>query len=129
MHLEEDTGKNIHQGNVSLIDFDRSGVPLMEIVFPEPDLHTAEEVKAYAEKLRAIVRYLGVITGDMEKGVIRFEPNISIRPVGATEFGTRTELKTQFVPGIGAWHGLRIDPAGEVAGRGRPGGAGNARLG
>jgi aspartyl-tRNA(Asn)/glutamyl-tRNA(Gln) amidotransferase subunit B len=92
VHLEEDTGKNIHQGNVSLIDFNRSGVPLMEIV-SEPDLHTAEEVKAYAEKLRAIVRYLGVNTGDMEKGVIRFEPNISIRPVGVTEFGTRTELK------------------------------------
>ena len=92
VHLEEDTGKNIHQGDVSLIDFNRSGVPLMEIV-SEPDLHTAEEVKAYAEKLRAIVRYLGVNTGDMEKGVIRFEPNISIRPVGVSEFGTRTELK------------------------------------
>ncbi len=64
----------------------------MEIV-SEPDLHSAEEVKAYAEKLRAIVRYLGVNSGDMEKGVIRFEPNISIRPVGSTEFGTRTELK------------------------------------
>ena len=92
VHLEEDTGKNIHQGDVSLIDFNRSGVPLMEIV-SEPDLHTVEEVKAYGEKLRAILRYLGVNTGDMEKGVIRFEPNISIRPVGATEFGTRTELK------------------------------------
>jgi aspartyl-tRNA(Asn)/glutamyl-tRNA(Gln) amidotransferase subunit B len=92
VHLEEDTGKNIHQGEVSLIDFNRSGVPLMEIV-SEPDLHTAEEVRAYAEKLRAILRYLGVNTGDMEKGVIRFEPNISIRPVGSTEFGTRTELK------------------------------------
>ena len=92
VHLEEDTGKNIHQGEVSLIDFNRSGVPLMEIV-SEPDLHTAEEVKAYAEKLRAILRYLGVNMGDMEKGVIRFEPNISIRPVGSTEFGTRTELK------------------------------------
>jgi len=67
-------------------------VPLMEIV-SEPDLHSVEEVKAYAEKLRAILRYLGVNSGDMEKGVIRFEPNISIRPVGATEFGTRTELK------------------------------------
>jgi aspartyl-tRNA(Asn)/glutamyl-tRNA(Gln) amidotransferase subunit B len=92
VHLEEDTGKNIHQGDVSLIDFNRSGVPLMEIV-SEPDLHTAEEVKAYAEKLRAILRYLGVNTGDMEKGVIRFEPNISIRPAGSTELGTRTELK------------------------------------
>jgi aspartyl-tRNA(Asn)/glutamyl-tRNA(Gln) amidotransferase subunit B len=92
VHLEEDTGKNIHQGDVSLIDFNRSGVPLMEIV-SEPDLHTAEEVKAYAEKLRAILRYLGVNTGDMEKGVIRFEPNISIRPAGSAELGTRTELK------------------------------------
>jgi len=92
VHLEEDTGKNIHQGAVSLIDFNRSGVPLMEIV-SEPDLHTAEEAKAYAEKLRAILRYLGVNTGDMEKGVIRFEPNISLRLAGSTEFGTRTELK------------------------------------
>jgi len=92
VHLEEDTGKSIHAGTSSLIDFNRSGVPLMEIV-SEPDLHSAEEVKAYAEKLRAIVRYLAVNSGDMEKGVIRFEPNISIRPVGATEFGTRTELK------------------------------------
>lgn len=92
VHLEEDTGKSTHAGGVSLVDFNRSGVPLMEIV-SEPDLHSAEEVKAYAEKLRAIVRYLGVNSGDMEKGVIRFEPNISIRPVGATEFGTRTELK------------------------------------
>ncbi len=92
VHLEEDTGKNIHLGDVSLIDFNRSGVPLMEIV-SEPDLHTAEEVRAYAEKLRAILRYLGVNTGDMEKGVIRFEPNISIRLVGSKEFGTRTELK------------------------------------
>ncbi len=90
--LEEDTGKNIHQGNVSLIDFNRSGVPLMEIV-SEPDLRTAEEVKAYGEKLRAILRYLRVNTGDMEKGVIRFEPNISLRAVGTTVFGTRTELK------------------------------------
>ncbi len=92
VHLEEDSGKNIHQGDVSLIDFNRSGVPLMEIV-SEPDLHTAEEVKAYAEKLRTILRYLGVNTGDMEKGVIRFEPNISVRPAGLTELGTRTELK------------------------------------
>ncbi len=92
VHLEEDTGKSIHAGGVSLVDFNRSGVPLMEIV-SEPDLHSAEEVKAYAEKLRAILRYLGVNSGDMEKGVIRFEPNISIRPVGSKDLGTRTELK------------------------------------
>ncbi|HLF25751.1 MAG TPA: Asp-tRNA(Asn)/Glu-tRNA(Gln) amidotransferase subunit GatB [Anaerolineae bacterium] len=93
VHLEEDTGKLIHvDGGRSLVDLNRSGVPLMEIV-SEPDLRSAEEVRAYAEKLRAILRYLGVNSGDMEKGVIRFEPNISIRPAGSTELGTRTELK------------------------------------
>ena len=93
VHLEEDTGKLIHaDGGRSLVDFNRSGVPLIEIV-SEPDLRSAEEVYAYAKKLRAILRYLGVNSGDMEKGVIRFEPNISIRPAGSTEFGIRTELK------------------------------------
>jgi aspartyl-tRNA(Asn)/glutamyl-tRNA(Gln) amidotransferase subunit B len=92
VHLEEDTGKTVHVDGRSLVDLNRSGVPLMEIV-SEPDLHSAEEVHAYARKLRAILRYLGVNSGDMEKGVIRFEPNISIRPAGSTEFGTRTELK------------------------------------
>jgi aspartyl-tRNA(Asn)/glutamyl-tRNA(Gln) amidotransferase subunit B len=92
VHLEEDTGKSTHVGNKSLIDFNRSGVPLMEIV-SEPDMHSVEEVKAYATKLRSILRYLGVNSGDMEKGVIRFEANISIRPAGSSEFGTRTEVK------------------------------------
>jgi aspartyl-tRNA(Asn)/glutamyl-tRNA(Gln) amidotransferase subunit B len=92
VHLEEDTGKTIHIDGKSLVDLNRSGVPLIEIV-SEPDLRSAEEVQAYARKLRAILRYLGVNSGDMEKGVIRFEPNISIRPAGSTEFGTRTELK------------------------------------
>ena len=92
VHLEEDTGKLIHVDGKSLVDFNRSGVPLMEIV-SEPDLRSAEEVRAYADKLRAILRYLGANSGDMEKGVIRFEPNISIRPAGSTEYGTRTELK------------------------------------
>lgn len=97
VHLEEDTGKLIHaegngRGAYSLVDFNRSGVPLMEIV-SEPDMRSAEEVRAYAEKLRAILRYLGVNSGDLEKGVMRVEPNISIRPVGSTEFGTRTEVK------------------------------------
>jgi aspartyl-tRNA(Asn)/glutamyl-tRNA(Gln) amidotransferase subunit B len=92
VHLEEDTGKTIHVDGKSLVDLNRSGVPLIEIV-SEPDLRSAEEVQAYARQLRAILRYLGVNSGDMEKGVIRFEPNISIRPAGSTEFGTRTELK------------------------------------
>jgi len=92
VHLEEDTGKTIHVDGKSLVDLNRSGVPLIEIV-SEPDLRSAEEVHAYAKKLRAILRYLGVNSGDMEKGVIRFEPNISVRPLGSAEFGTRTELK------------------------------------
>ena len=92
VHLEEDTGKSTHAGGKSLIDFNRGGVPLMEIV-TEPDFRSVEEVQAYATKLRAIVRYLNVNSGDMEKGVIRFEANISIRPTGSIELNTRTEVK------------------------------------
>ena len=99
VHLEEDTGKLLHSGEPgagpgehSLVDLNRAGVPLLEIV-SEPDLHTAEEVRAYGVQLRAVLRYLGVNSGDMEKGVIRFEPNISVRPAGSSELRTRTELK------------------------------------
>ncbi|HJW82733.1 MAG TPA: Asp-tRNA(Asn)/Glu-tRNA(Gln) amidotransferase subunit GatB [Anaerolineae bacterium] len=91
-HLEEDTGKLTHVDGGSLVDFNRSGVPLLEIV-SEPDMRSVEEVRVYAEKLRAILRYLGVNSGDMEKGVIRFEANISIRPPGSTGLNTRTEVK------------------------------------
>lgn len=92
VHLEEDTGKLTHAGGSSLVDFNRAGVPLLEIV-SEPDLHSAEDAKAYAEKLHTILRYLGVNTGDMEKGVIRFESNVSVREVGTDAFNTRTEIK------------------------------------
>jgi aspartyl-tRNA(Asn)/glutamyl-tRNA(Gln) amidotransferase subunit B len=98
VHLEEDTGKLFHHGphdglhEHSVVDLNRSGVPLLEIV-TEPDLNSVEEVKAYAIGLRALLRYLGVTSGDMEKGVIRFEPNISVRPTGTRELRTRTELK------------------------------------
>ena len=95
VHLEEDTGKLIHAGgNESEIDYNRSGVPLMEIVteFP-PDIATPDEAKAYLEKLRAILVYLGVSDGKMEEGHLRAEPNVSVRKSGAQTYGTKTELK------------------------------------
>ena len=94
IHLEEDAGKNLHEGidGASHVDLNRAGVPLMEIV-SEPEVHTAEEAVAYLKALRDIVVYLGVCDGNMEEGSLRCEPNISIRPVGATAFGTRIEVK------------------------------------
>ena len=92
VHLEEDTGKLSHADGLSFIDYNRSGVPLLEIV-TEPDLRSPEEVKAYATGLRAILRYLDVNSGDMEKGVIRFEANVSVREAGSDTFNTRTEIK------------------------------------
>jgi len=91
-HLEEDTAKLFHQGNHALVDFNRAGVPLLEVV-SEPDMHSVEAVLAYATKVRAILRYLGVNSGDMEKGVLRFEANVSVRPAGSDELNTRTEIK------------------------------------
>lgn len=91
-HLEEDTGKLTHVDDHSLVDLNRAGVPLLEIV-TEADLRTAEEAEAYARKLRAILQYLGVNSGDMSKGVLRIEPNISVRPAGSSELRTRTEVK------------------------------------
>lgn len=96
VHLEEDTGKLTHVtdsgSDYSLVDLNRAGVPLLEIV-SEPDMHSLEDVRGYATGLRAILRELGVNSGDMEKGVIRFEANVSIRPEGSAEFGTRVEIK------------------------------------
>lgn len=93
VHMEEDTGKLTHMAdNTSLVDYNRAGVPLLEIV-TEPDIHNAETAYAYATRLRQILRYLGVNSGDMEKGVLRVEPNISVRPAGTDELNTRTEVK------------------------------------
>jgi len=92
VHLEEDTGKLSHADSHSFIDYNRSGVPLLEIV-TEPDLRSPDEVKAYAMKLHGILRYLDVNSGDMEKGVIRFEANVSVREEGSEQFNTRTEIK------------------------------------
>jgi aspartyl-tRNA(Asn)/glutamyl-tRNA(Gln) amidotransferase subunit B len=96
VHLEEDAGKltHVHNGSedYSLVDLNRAGVGLLEIV-SEPDMHSIEDVRAYATNLRAIVRAVGVNSGDMEKGVLRFEANISIRPEGTTELGPRVEIK------------------------------------
>ncbi|MEJ2014005.1 MAG: Asp-tRNA(Asn)/Glu-tRNA(Gln) amidotransferase subunit GatB, partial [Anaerolineales bacterium] len=92
VHLEEDTGKLSHEADYSLVDYNRSGVPLLEIV-SEPDMASLEEVKAYATSLRSLLQYLGVNSGDMEKGVIRFEANVSVRPAGSQRLNTRTEIK------------------------------------
>jgi aspartyl-tRNA(Asn)/glutamyl-tRNA(Gln) amidotransferase subunit B len=92
-HQEEDTGKLYHVGTgVSQVDLNRAGVPLLEIV-TEPDMRSVDEVVAYATKLRAILVYLGVSSGDMEKGMMRFEANISVRPVGTDQMNPRHEIK------------------------------------
>ena len=91
-HLEEDTGKSFHKGDYSLVDLNRAGVPLLEIV-SEPDFRTLDEIESYARKLRQILVYLGVNHGDMSKGVLRFEANVSVRPEGSDTFNTRTEIK------------------------------------
>ena len=101
IHLEEDTGKSTHAGSgdgrisgstYSLIDFNRAGVPLMECV-SEPEIHSADEAVAYLESLRRTLQQLGVSDVKMEEGSLRCDANVSIRPVGATELGTKTEIK------------------------------------
>ncbi|MFC2028511.1 Asp-tRNA(Asn)/Glu-tRNA(Gln) amidotransferase subunit GatB [Chloroflexota bacterium] len=91
-HLEEDTAKLSHERKYALIDFNRSGVPLLEIV-TEPDLHTIESTLAFANKIRTILRYLDVNSGNMEEGILRFEANVSIRRRGSSKMNTRTEIK------------------------------------
>ena len=94
IHMEEDAGKLIHDParGKSCVDLNRTGVPLIEIV-SEPDIRTAAEAGAYLRKLHAILKYIDVCDGNMEQGSFRCDANISLRPVGQEEFGTRTELK------------------------------------
>lgn len=93
IHLEEDAGKNIHDpSGYSFVDFNRTGVPLMEIV-SEPDIRSPKEAALYMKKLRAILRYLGVCDGNLEQGSLRCDANVSVREVGSTEFGVKTEIK------------------------------------
>ena len=97
VHLEEDTARLLHRENeagerFSLVDVNRSGVPLMEIV-SEPDMRSPDEARTYLVQLRQILRYLGVSTADMEKGSFRCDANVSLRPVGSTELGGKVEIK------------------------------------
>lgn len=99
LHMEEDAGKLVHAGSdrlsgstYSLVDYNRAGVPLVEIV-SEPDLRSGQEAAEYAQELRRIMRYLGVSDGNMQEGSLRCDVNISVRPVGQKEFGTKVEIK------------------------------------
>jgi aspartyl-tRNA(Asn)/glutamyl-tRNA(Gln) amidotransferase subunit B len=97
LHLEEDVGKLLHEGTLetaqaSLVDFNRSGVPLMETV-SRPDLRSPEEAAAYLRAFRAVLVYLGVCDGNMEEGSLRCDANVSLRPRGSTELGTKVEIK------------------------------------
>ncbi|WP_448572263.1 Asp-tRNA(Asn)/Glu-tRNA(Gln) amidotransferase subunit GatB [Trichothermofontia sp.] len=99
LHMEEDAGKLVHAGSdrlagsaYSLVDFNRAGIPLVEIV-SEADLRSGQEAAEYAQELRRIVRYLGISDGNMQEGSLRCDVNISVRPVGQAEFGTKVEIK------------------------------------
>ncbi len=99
LHMEEDAGKLVHGGSdrlsgstYSLVDYNRAGVPLVEIV-SEPDLRSGQEAAEYAQEMRRIMRYLGVSDGNMQEGSLRCDVNISVRPVGTEKFGTKVEIK------------------------------------
>lgn len=92
LHLEEDAAKLVHAGDGTLIDFNRGGAPLMEIV-TEPEFKTAEEARIFLQELRLLARYLGVSDADMEKGQLRCDANISLRPIGEKKFHPKTEIK------------------------------------
>lgn len=92
IHIEEDAGKLIHSHGDTFVDYNRGGVPLIEIV-SEPDIRSVEEAKEYVEKLQLIMKYIGISDCKMQEGSMRCDVNISVRPQGSEEFGTRTEIK------------------------------------
>ena len=92
LHIEEDAGKTVYQDGSRLIDFNRCGVPLVEMI-TGPDLHSADEAAQYLIRLRQLLRWLGISEGDMEKGQLRCDANVSIRPVGSEVLNTKTEIK------------------------------------
>ncbi|MBN1152996.1 MAG: Asp-tRNA(Asn)/Glu-tRNA(Gln) amidotransferase subunit GatB [Dehalococcoidia bacterium] len=107
VHLEEDVAKSLHMGGYSLIDVNRAGVPLMETV-SEPDMRSPEEAREYLVRLRALLRYLGVSTGNMEEGSFRCDANISLRPVGSTSLGAKIEIKNMN-SFRGVYHALKYE--------------------
>ena len=110
-HLEEDAGKLIHESGNSLLDLNRTGIPLLEIV-SEPDIHSPQEAHEYLSDLKMVVEYLEVSDCDMEKGTLRCDANISLRPKGAQELGTKTELKN-----MNSFKGVKDALAYEIQGQ------------
>jgi len=92
VHLEEDTAKLVHAGDASLVDFNRAGVPLMEVV-TQPDLRTPDQASEFLERLRQLLRWLGVSTGNMEAGALRADVNVSVRRIGTDDLGVKVEVK------------------------------------
>ncbi len=128
VHMEEDTGKSLHVGTsgrihgaaYSLVDYNRAGIPLLEVV-SEPDLRSAEEAKAYLTELRAIVLALGISDARLEEGSMRCDANVSLRPVGHTVFGTRAEVKNMnSVRSLGRAITYEIARQAELLTSGRP---------
>ena len=102
VHMEDDAGKSIHDGmkdsdEYTYIDLNRTGTPLIEIV-SDPDMHTPEEAFQYLTEMKQVLQYVGVSTCDMEKGHLRCDANVSVRPRGHEKLGTKAEIKPQFVP-------------------------------
>ena len=128
-HLEEDTARLQHGGKTySLLDFNRAGVPLMEIV-TEPDVRSPAQARAYGETLRDILRYIGASDGDMETGSMRIEGNVSLRPIGTDAFGTKVEVKNlNSFRSPRACHGVRGRAPGRCPRARRAAHPGDARL-